>query len=431
MTNRITRRGFGGLLASGASLAVLASTGRMAFADERLRYIWWGNPDRDRRTRAMVALYEKKTSGVTVDAETYGWNDYWTKLATQAAGGNLPDVIQMDYRYIFEWARRGQLADLTPFLGTDLHMENFDKNVLDAGKVDGKLYGISMGANSITIIYSVDKLKAAGVDALPDTSKWTWDDYRKMGMDVKGKLPKNVWFTANMGQNEPILQCFLRQRGKDLYTEAGQFGFDASDLGDFWNYWMQMQTDGLTPPPDVQAQDKNGPLETTMIATGRSVFDFTNSNQLVAHQKLSKDKEDLAMVPNQAGLKPGQYLKPSMFMSQRANSSVPHQAAKFINFAITDLDAADILQIERGVPSDSKVIEHIAPSLSPTEQLILNYLKLVSTHVGPLPPAPPKGAGEVDVKLIPAWQAVSFGKVSVADGAKDFVSKAIDILKRS
>jgi multiple sugar transport system substrate-binding protein len=430
MTNRITRRTFGGLMAGGASLALLTATSRLAFADTRLRYIWWGNPDRDKRTRAMVDLYQKKMSGVSVDAETYGWNDYWTKLATQAAGGNLPDVIQMDYRYIFEWARRGQLEDLTPFLGSDLHMDNFDKNVLDAGKVDGKLYGISMGANSVATIYSLDKLKAAGIE-LPDSTKWTWDDYRKMGMDMKSKLGDGVYFSANMGAWEPLLQCFLRQRSKDLYTEDGQLGFDATDLGDFWNYWMQMQSDGLTPPPDVQAQDKNGPIETQMISTGRAVFDYTNSNQLVGMQKLNKDKLDLAMFPNQEGLKAGQYLKPSMFMSQRAKSSVPQEAAKFINFAITDLDAADVLQIERGVSSDSKVIDHIAPGLSPTEQQIIAYLKIVATHVSPLPPAPPKGAGEVDVKIIPAWQAVSFGKVSVADGAKDFVSSAVDILKRS
>src|SRR5512139_3644522 len=109
MTNRITRRAFGGLAAFGASAVLLGSTSRFALADTRLRFIWWGNPDRDKRTRDVVSLYQKKNAGVTIDAETYGWNDYWTKLATQAAGGNLPDAIQMDYRYIFEYARRGQL----------------------------------------------------------------------------------------------------------------------------------------------------------------------------------------------------------------------------------------------------------------------------------------------------------------------------------
>src|ERR1043165_2872045 len=109
--NHISRRTFGGLLASGASLAVLASTTPFAFADSRIRLIWWGNPERDKRTNAVIDLYQKANAGVTIDPETYAWNDYWPKLATQAAGQNLPDVIQMDYRYIFEYARRGQLAD--------------------------------------------------------------------------------------------------------------------------------------------------------------------------------------------------------------------------------------------------------------------------------------------------------------------------------
>ncbi len=37
----------------------------------------------------------------------WDWSDYWTKMATQVAGKNMADVIQMDYRYIAEYARRG------------------------------------------------------------------------------------------------------------------------------------------------------------------------------------------------------------------------------------------------------------------------------------------------------------------------------------
>src|SRR5262249_40301735 len=127
MTARITRRGFGGLMAGGVSLAALASTGNLAMADERLRLIWWGNPERDKRTLAVVDLYQKENSGIAVAPETYVWNDYWTKLGTMAAGKNLPDVIQMDYRYIFEYARRGQIADLKPFVGKQIDLGDFDK----------------------------------------------------------------------------------------------------------------------------------------------------------------------------------------------------------------------------------------------------------------------------------------------------------------
>ena len=109
MTMKLSRRSFGGLLGGAAMASTFASVGRAAGGSMRL--IWWGNPERDKRTNAVIDLFQQ-ASGDEVLPETYAWGDYWQKLATQAAGQNLPDVVQMDYRYIFEWARRNQLAAL-------------------------------------------------------------------------------------------------------------------------------------------------------------------------------------------------------------------------------------------------------------------------------------------------------------------------------
>jgi len=147
MTNRISRREFGGVMAGSVSVAALIAAGQPAYANTRTRLIWWGNPERDKRTYAVVDKFLEMNGDTTVDPETYSWGDYWTKLATLAAGKNLPDVIQMDYRYIFEYARRGQLAPLGDFIGNELELADFDQNLLNSGKIDGKLYGIAMGAN--------------------------------------------------------------------------------------------------------------------------------------------------------------------------------------------------------------------------------------------------------------------------------------------
>ncbi|MGN6771571.1 MAG: ABC transporter substrate-binding protein [Rhizobiaceae bacterium] len=426
----LSRRDFGRLIAAGAAVGALAGRTGRAFAETRLRYIWWGNPDRDKRTNAAVDLYHKKNPDISVDRESYAWADYWPKLATQAAGRNLPDVIQMDYRYIFEWARRGQLADLTPMVGKELKLDNFDKNQLDSGKIGGKLYGLSMGGNSVALVYNKTQYDALKI-TLPDPLSWTFDDFIKLAKDVQPHLPDGVHFTANKGDNESWLEMFVRQRGKELYTEGGQLGFELDDLIAFWTIMTQMQKDGLTPPPDVQAQDTTGALEKTMLVLGKAITDFTNSNQLVAIQKLMKDQVDLTTLPNQEGNRPGQYMKPSMFISQSASSAEPEQAAKLLNFMITDVDAGEILQIERGVPADSVVLKHIEPSLTEVEQRMTRYLTLLAKHVGPLPPPPPKGAGEIQQLLYPAYQTVSFGRASVEDGAKDFMQRAKDILKRA
>lgn len=431
MKQSVTRRQFGGLLASGASLAVLASTSQNVFADERLRLIWWGNPDRDKRTLAVVDLYQKENAGVTIDPETYAWNDYWPKLATQAAGKNLPDVIQMDYRYIFEYARRGQLADLTPFVNKQLELADFDANQLASGKVDNKLFGVSLGANSMSHVYKVGKLKELGL-TLPDPTTWTIDDYVAMGKEVKGKLPQGMYFSSNMGNLEPRLESWVRQRGKALYTADGKLGYDESDLADFFAFWFQMQEDGLTPPADLQSQAiSSGKMEDTMFVTGHALFDFIHSNQLVANQKLVPEEVNITMIPNQKGGKPGQYMKPSMLISMAATSANPEGAAKLMNFFLTNPGANDILLIERGVSGDASIRAQIAPRLSPTEQKIITYLDTVAKHVGPLPPPPPAKAGELDRALAPAWESVAFKKATVQDAAKQYYTNAQNILARA
>ena len=110
---KITRRGvMAGASAAGAVLSTpFGSSGARAQAGTRLRCFWWGNPDRDKRTKAALDAYKAK-SGTEISAEALGWGDYWTKLGTQTAGGNAPDLIQMDYRYIFEYARRETLLAL-------------------------------------------------------------------------------------------------------------------------------------------------------------------------------------------------------------------------------------------------------------------------------------------------------------------------------
>lgn len=428
MTERYSRRQFGGLVAGAAALSLLASTRSFA-ADDQLRMIWWGNPDRDKRTNDVLALFTK-TTGTEVLPETYGWNDYWQKLATQAAGKNLPDLIQMDYRYIFEYARRRQLAALDDFMGKQLKLDTFDPNQLASGKVDDKLYGISMGANSMSYVYNQAVLDKLGV-TLPDMKTWTNDDFDKIGEEVKGKLPAGMFFTSNMGYVEPRLETWMRQRGKALYTEDGQLAYEVGDLADFFAYWKGLQDKGLTPPADIQSQDASGKIEESMIVLGKAAFGFLHSNQLVANQKLMPDANGIAMIPNQAGGKPGQYLKPSMLLSIAATSPVQDGAAELMNFFITDVPANQILQIERGVSGDPAVREAILPGLSDTQKQIIDYLNIVATSVGPLPPPPPKNAGELERELRPAWDSVSFGKVSVADGAKAFYDKAQAILARA
>ena len=112
MTMKLDRRQF---LLGTTALAAAAGISP-AFAQEALRLIFWGSQARADRTYGVTDLYTK-AGGPAIEGEFLAWNDYWPKLATQTAGGNAPDIIQMDYRYIVEYAKRNAIAPLDEFVG--------------------------------------------------------------------------------------------------------------------------------------------------------------------------------------------------------------------------------------------------------------------------------------------------------------------------
>ena len=96
MTIKLDRRSF--LMGSSALLAVGAAGITPAWAQGKdMRLTFWGGQDRADRTYKVTDLFSAANGG-SVQGEFLAWNDYWPKLATLTAGGNAPDVIQMDYR---------------------------------------------------------------------------------------------------------------------------------------------------------------------------------------------------------------------------------------------------------------------------------------------------------------------------------------------
>lgn len=421
----ITRRH---LLGGSALAAPLLLAGRRALAETRLRLFWWGNPERDKRTFAAVDLYKQKRPDLAVAAEALAWADYWPKMATQAAGKNLPDVMQMDYRYIFEYARRNQLEPLDAYVGKEMDLAEFDGTFLDSGKVDGKLYGVPMGGNSMAAYVNKPRLAAAGLPV--PQHLWTWEDLRAAAVELKKSLPAGVWAVADKGHWEPGLELFVRQRGKALYGEDGKLGYAEADLADFFGLWDGMRRDGLTPPGDITAQDGGG-LDVMPLILGKAAIDFAHSNQLVALQALSKDELAMTMLPNLKGGEPGQYLKPAMLISLAATSPSKPEAAKLAGYLVTDLDAYAILRVERGVPGDKRVRQFLAPKVDKLEKAMVDYLDIAATNVGPIPPPPPKGAGEIDTNLRRFYPQVAFGKLSVKDAAAQFYREAQNVLRRA
>ena len=69
-----------------------AGTSEGGSQEVELNMAWWGGEARHKKYNAILDLYQERHPGVTITRQFSGWGDYWSKMATQAAGRSLPDV---------------------------------------------------------------------------------------------------------------------------------------------------------------------------------------------------------------------------------------------------------------------------------------------------------------------------------------------------
>lgn len=351
-------------------------------------------------------------------------------MGTQVAGGNAPDVFQMDYRYIVEYAKRGAVQALDDYVGKSLDLADFDQDQIDGGKVDGKLYAISLGANSVAMMVNTDAFSAAGVD-LP-TRDWSYDDYKQRAEAFNAKS-NGMRLLADGSQNgDPPLENWLRARGKALYTADGKIAFDADDIVEWFKLWADLRAANVCVGPDDQALDATAAIDTTMITLGKAATSFANSNQLIGFQAVNKAPLTMINFPRPAaGVGGGHYRKPSLFWSVNPKGANVEESVKYVNFFINDVQAGLVLGVERGIPCAKHVRDALAPTLSPPDQLSLNFVSNLGDLLGKLPPSPPAAAGEVATQLVTTAQAVAFGQTTPEEAGPAFVQEATDILDRA
>jgi multiple sugar transport system substrate-binding protein len=418
---------------AGPCVAALAacgaeSTPRTTTPKTTIRMSWWGSTERHTRTQNALAVFSQRHPDIKVDPQFSGSDGYWEKLNTQASGGNLPDVIQMDYAYIASYAGKGHLRVLDDLVPKVVDLSAFPPEVLLGGKLDGKLYGVNNGINCAALVANLTMLQQAGVD-LPDHTM-TWTDFAKLAKQV-GKKSDEVFGAEYGAYNFAAVECWMRQRGKPMFTADKTLGFAKADLAEWFAYWEDLRKAKGAAPADLQATAA-GDIQNRLVARRKTAFDFTNSNQLIAYSSMVKDQLGLHMFPQGPnGSKPGQYLKPSQLFCVSATTRHTREAGQLISELLNDPELTVILGSERGIPPSTTVRTILKAKAGDVERKTYEYIDSVADKVGALPPPAPPGGAEVTGKtLTDAAQSVAFGKATIDQAVNKFFEEAARTLKR-
>ncbi|MEU6717024.1 ABC transporter substrate-binding protein [Nonomuraea sp. NPDC046802] len=391
-----------------------------------LTFSWWGNDNRAERTDEAVRLFEKEHPGVTVRTSNSDFGSYLQKLATQAAGGGMPDVAQLDYRQISRYAGSGALMPLGEAIGNKtIRTDEIDQQFLRTGSYEGGQYALPMGRGITGYAYDSALYAKAGVPT-PQPS-WTWQDWENANkkiaaLGLKSPDGRPVTGANDGGGNQDVFETWLRSRGGQLYASQTRLGFTEDDLAEFWAFCDRLRREGAIAAAEDTTQANS--TETSPIGRGLAAADFTWDAPFPGYAKLLGESTHFAPVPSTNG-RAGSYFKPSMLVGISANTKHPKEAAQLIDFLLNDPRAGDILGFTRSTPPNRVIAANVSKTLKGPELEIYQYAQTMEKYGLAAPPtAPPPGDLPINTAFKRNYQRVMFGLATPRQAARELIEEA-------
>lgn len=385
-----------------------------------LEFFWWGGSARAEATQKAIDLYKTKKPNVTINATWQAFDGYYDKLATISAGGNAPDVFQIDDNGLAEYAERNVTLDLTPYTadGT-LDLSKHPEGLTKYGQVDGKQVAVATGENTPAMIYDKTKLAELG---LPEPQEgWSYEQLFDWAAQVSAKGGGKYWGTMDTSSDYKALWLWLRAQGKEFY-DGKKLAFTEADLATWFTLWQDAREKNATPPADVVHEAVTGSVATQLVVTGKAATSFMWSNQLAELQRATKNA--LGMVAYPGDVK-GQWSRASTYWASSRSSKNAKAAAEFINFLVNDPEVASILGTDRGLPSNLDNRKAVEASVdNAAMKTTIAFENALLPKMGEPPAVPPKGHSGLRNKLRDIAESVSYGKKSPQDAAKEFFAEA-------
>ncbi|HUV08251.1 MAG TPA: extracellular solute-binding protein, partial [Spirochaetia bacterium] len=353
-----------------------------------------------------------------------GWGEYWDKLAVLAAAEDLPDIYQMVIERFTQYDEKHLMADLSAI--KSFKTDDIDKSAVSIGKSDGRLVGINLGVNALTLGYNTGFFDKAGV-AYPDV-KSTWDDIR--AASVKIKKSSGVYGIDSMGTDNDMLY-YLRTQGAEWFNkELNGPGWDNDKIVvDFWKKCLDFQDNELVPPIAVviefYSNEENSPF-----ARDQSAMKTMWSNKVVSVYKTRKAVTKITILPGPDNEK-GMYLRPSMFFSVAETSKHKPESGAFLDYFLKDIEANQVLAADRGVPVVQKVREALKQVADDQNKEIYDYISLAGQYCSDMSTRFPKAEGEVrNLYRDNFFQQVMYKQMTPEQAVKAFAEQMKVILSR-
>ncbi|WP_222854979.1 ABC transporter substrate-binding protein [Microbacterium ureisolvens] len=212
--------------------------------------MWAGSEADTTALEKQVAIAQEENPDVTIKLQTAPWNDFFTKLTTNMASGNMACVTGMSGAQLggFTDGFRELTADDLETAGLDF--ADFNPGAEGILSFEGGLYGVPFDVATMLVYYNQDMLTASGA-ATPEIG-WTFDDFEDIATTatVDGKYGFGMGMGGYQWMSLPIALS-----GKQPASEDGTLHIDDPDFVDAASWYSGLVTDLGVAAPVASASD--------------------------------------------------------------------------------------------------------------------------------------------------------------------------------
>lgn len=347
------KRALGLCLAACMTVAGLAGCGTTDISlttgteEVELEVSWWGSDDRTSYTRQALREYEEENPAIRIHM-TYGeFTGFELKNDVKMFSKNEADIMQINYSWIEKYLQQGLgFYDLST-LSEELDLSQYDETELSYGQADdGAQIALPIAINVEVVWYNKSLYDSYGLE-LPKT----WDDLlaaaEVMGKD--GVFPLDMDTTAIW---QSMVAYIEQTTGHMVFDENNEFAFTEEDVRNMISFYLKLV--------DAHAVECVADRDETKLETG----EYAGSMQWVSgaakyEEMISGSGQEVqaALAPATANQqRQGYYVKPATLYAISPDSQNPEEAAKLLNYMVSDEYMVSLQKLEKGVPCNDKAV---------------------------------------------------------------------------
>lgn len=337
-----------------------------AFGGDPITLTFW---DHEQSSKEMDAAYESAATAfqelypnVTVEIETFPFEQYQEKLLIAVKGNTGPDIMSLDQPWVPQFAESGLVAPLDDYVASSqaVSQEEFFSAAWDSTVWKDQQWAVPLGFDVWEqLVWNPDLFTAAGLD--PNTPPATWAELLEYAEALTGDGQYGIVLPSAMSEVIPVFNnSFIYSNGGAIINEEGEVVIDSPENLETYTYLYQ---DLIQFAPEGMTNMDQGAAE-ALFTSGKVAMMFNGnwSQETMDAQATFDWQIAVPPVPNAGDTFHGATGGWNLAVS--ANSENPEAAFAFIEYLTTTVDiqvavaantpayipAADVYLAERKFP---------------------------------------------------------------------------------